>query len=86
MSLAFIVLCALVSVVVTIAVGGLALIGVVVQPLAALDWLFTLVAAVVASLVAVPIVVGSTSLYYIDLRTRTEGIDMVIEAREVLTS
>ncbi|HEX9258964.1 MAG TPA: hypothetical protein VF855_05455 [Acidimicrobiales bacterium] len=85
-SIGFVLLCALVSTVVTVAVGGLAFIGEVVQPLAALDWLFAVVAAIAASLVTVPIVVGATVLYYVDLRTRTEGVDLVIEAREVLTA
>jgi len=83
-ALVFVLASALVSTMVVVAVGGVAALGVVVQPLAALDWLFAIVAAILASLVSVPIVVCATVLLYIDLRTRTEGVDLVIEAREIM--
>lgn len=49
-----------------------------------LGWLVTAVAGVVTSMITLPIVAGATVLIYLDLRVRTEGLDLELDAREVL--
>jgi hypothetical protein len=49
-----------------------------------LGWLVTAAAGVITSLVTLPIVAGATVLIYLDLRVRTEGLDLELDAREVL--
>lgn len=47
-------------------------------------WLLTGAAGIVTGLVTMPIVAGSTVLIYLDLRVRTEGLDMELDAASVL--
>lgn len=49
-----------------------------------LGWLVTAAAGVITSLITLPIVAGATVLIYLDLRVRTEGLDLELDAREVL--
>lgn len=49
-----------------------------------LGWLITAAAGVITSLITLPIVAGATVLIYLDLRVRTEGLDLELDAREVL--
>jgi hypothetical protein len=48
-------------------------------------WLLTAAASVMTSLITMPVVAGATVLIYLDLRVRTEGLDLELEARDVFT-
>jgi len=43
-------------------------------------WLLTAAAGVLTSLITMPVVAGTTVLIYLDLRVRTEGLDLELEA------
>jgi hypothetical protein len=45
-------------------------------------WLLTAAAGVLTSLITMPVVAGTTVLIYLDLRVRTEGLDLELEAAE----
>lgn len=49
-----------------------------------LGWLVVAAAGIITSLVTMPIVAAATVLIYLDLRVRTEGLDLELDAREVL--
>lgn len=49
-----------------------------------LGWLITAAAGIITSLITLPIVAAATVLIYLDLRVRTEGLDLELDAREVL--
>lgn len=49
-----------------------------------LGWLVIAAAGIITSLITLPIVAAATVLIYLDLRVRTEGLDLELEAREVL--
>ncbi|HEX4867288.1 MAG TPA: hypothetical protein VFV32_06635 [Acidimicrobiales bacterium] len=49
-----------------------------------LGWLVTAAAGILTSLITLPVVAGTTVLIYLDLRVRTEGLDLELDAREVL--
>jgi len=49
-----------------------------------LGWLLTAAAGVITSLVTLPVVAGTTVLIYLDLRVRTEGLDLELDAADVL--
>jgi hypothetical protein len=49
-----------------------------------LGWLVTAAAGIITSLITLPIVAGATVLIYLDLRVRTEGLDLEMDAAEVL--
>jgi hypothetical protein len=42
-------------------------------------WLFMAVSGVIGSIVTMPIVAAATTLHYLDLRVRTEGLDLEVE-------
>jgi len=45
-------------------------------------WLLTAAAGVLTSLITMPVVAGTTVLIYLDLRVRTEGLDLELDAAE----
>jgi hypothetical protein len=45
-------------------------------------WLLTAAAAILTSLITMPIVAATTVLIYLDLRVRTEGLDLELDAIE----
>src|SRR5690606_29838296 len=47
-------------------------------------WVLIAVANVLGSLLTMPVVAAATVLVYLDLRVRTEGLDLELEAAEVL--
>lgn len=47
-------------------------------------WLLLGAGGVMSSIVTTPVVAAATSLYYLDLRVRTEGLDLELEAGAVL--
>jgi hypothetical protein len=47
-------------------------------------WLLLGAGGVMASIVTTPVVAAATTLYYLDLRVRTEGLDLELEAAAVL--
>lgn len=49
-----------------------------------LGWVVTGAAGILTSLITLPVVAGTTVLIYLDLRVRTEGLDLELDAREVL--
>lgn len=49
-------------------------------------WLLTAASGIIGGLVTLPVVAGATVLIYLDLRVRTEGLDLELEAREVLAA
>lgn len=49
-----------------------------------LGWLLTAAAGVLTALVTMPVVAGVTVLIYLDLRVRTEGLDLELDAIEAL--
>lgn len=49
-----------------------------------LGWLLSGAAGVLTALITMPIVAGTTVLVYLDLRVRTEGLDLELEAAQVL--
>ena len=49
-----------------------------------LGWLVTAAAGVITSLITLPVVAGTTVLIYLDLRVRTEGLDLELDAADVL--
>jgi hypothetical protein len=51
-----------------------------------LGWLLTAAAGVLTSLITMPIVAGTTVLIYLDLRVRTEGLDIELDAAEAFPS
>lgn len=51
-----------------------------------LGWLLTAAAGVLTSLITMPVVAGTTVLIYLDLRVRTEGLDLELDAAEAFPS
>jgi hypothetical protein len=51
-----------------------------------LGWLLTAAAGVLTSLITMPVVAGTTVLIYLDLRVRTEGLDLELEAAQAFPS
>lgn len=51
-----------------------------------LGWLLTAASGILTSLVTMPIVAATTVLIYLDLRVRTEGLDLELDAIEVFPS
>lgn len=51
-----------------------------------LGWVLTAASGTLTSLVTTPIVAGATVLIYLDLRVRTEGLDLELEAAHVFPS
>ena len=51
-----------------------------------LGWLLTAAAGVLTSLITMPVVAGATVLIYLDLRVRTEGLDLELDAAEAFPS
>jgi hypothetical protein len=51
-----------------------------------LGWLVTAAAGVLTSLVTMPIVAATTVLIYLDLRVRTEGLDLEMDAADAFPS
>lgn len=51
-----------------------------------LGWLLTAAAGVLTSLITMPVVAGTTVLIYLDLRVRTEGLDIELDAAEAFPS
>jgi hypothetical protein len=47
-------------------------------------WLLLGAGGVMSSIVTTPVVAAATTLYYLDLRVRTEGLDLELEAAAVL--
>lgn len=47
-------------------------------------WLLTAAAGILTSIITMPIVAGATVLVYLDLRVRTEGLDLELRAIDVL--
>jgi hypothetical protein len=75
-TLGLVLLVALVSTLVAIAMAALPLLVGLFGPLERIDWLLTAIGQVLASLIVVPLVGGSAALWYLDLRVRAEGIDL----------
>lgn len=48
-----------------------------------LGWLLSAAAGVLSALITMPVVAGATVLIYLDLRVRTEGLDLELEAAQV---
>lgn len=48
-----------------------------------LGWLLAAAAGVLSALITMPVVAGTTVLIYLDLRVRTEGLDLELEAAQV---
>lgn len=51
-----------------------------------LGWLLAAAAGVLSALITMPVVAGTTVLIYLDLRVRTEGLDLELEAAQVFPS
>lgn len=51
-----------------------------------LGWLVTAAAGVLTSLITMPVVAGTTVLIYLDLRVRTEGLDLELDAIDAFPS
>ncbi|MET0727037.1 MAG: hypothetical protein ABWZ76_01930 [Acidimicrobiales bacterium] len=49
-------------------------------------WLLTAAAGILTGLITLPIVAGTTVLVYLDLRVRTEGLDLELEAADAFTT
>jgi hypothetical protein len=47
-----------------------------------LGWLLAAAVGVLTQLITIPVVAGITVLIYLDLRVRTEGLDLELEAIE----
>lgn len=47
-----------------------------------LGWLLSAAAGVLSALITMPVVAGTTVLIYLDLRVRTEGLDLELEAAQ----
>lgn len=47
-------------------------------------WLLTAASGIITSIITMPVVAGATVLVYLDLRVRTEGLDLELLAAEVL--
>lgn len=51
-----------------------------------LGWVLTAAAGVLTSLITLPVVAGTTVLIYLDLRVRTEGLDLELDTIEAFPS
>ena len=51
-----------------------------------LGWVLTAAAGILTSIITMPVVAGATVLVYLDLRVRTEGLDLELQAIDVLPS
>jgi hypothetical protein len=50
-----------------------------------IGWILPAAVGVVSSLVTMPLVAGITVLIYLDLRVRTEGLDLELRAADAFT-
>jgi hypothetical protein len=48
-----------------------------------LGWVLTAASGILTSLITMPVVAATTVLIYLDLRVRTEGLDLELDATEV---
>ena len=48
-----------------------------------IGWVLLAAGGVLTSLITMPVVAGATVLIYLDLRVRTEGLDLELQAAEV---
>jgi hypothetical protein len=69
----------LVSSVVSLAMAALPLLVGLASPLESFDWVLVAVGELASTVIVVPIVCGTAALAYLDLRVRTEGLDLQLE-------
>lgn len=77
--LGVVLLTALVSTVVSLALSALPLLVGLAGPLERADWVLRALAGLLSTVIVVPIVCGTAALAYLDLRVRTEGLDLQVE-------
>jgi hypothetical protein len=77
--LGVVLLTALVSTVIGLALSALPLLVGLVTPLESSAWILAAVADLLSTVIVVPIVAATAALAYFDLRVRTEGLDLQLE-------
>jgi hypothetical protein len=79
--LGFVLLSGLVGTLISYSLGALPLVLSIVGPLQHVDWAMSALADQLGDVVAVPVVALATTLLYLDLRVRTEGLDLTLAQR-----
>lgn len=65
-----------------LAIGGAATVGSLFLGTEGVSWVLSAAVGIVTQLITIPVVAGITVLIYLDLRVRTEGLDLELEAIE----